>query len=60
MRRWLLAAALALGAAPAAAGDMLPPLFEDIERRTFDFFWETTVPATAATHRGIKPLPQSN
>ncbi len=25
-----------------AAGTPLPPLFDDIERRTFDFFWETT------------------
>ena len=40
-------AALALGAAFAAkAGNELPAVFEDIEHRTFAFFWETTVPAT--------------
>jgi len=28
-----------------AARPALPPLFDDIERRTFDFFWNTTNPA---------------
>ncbi len=28
--------------APAAPLPPLPPLFDEIERRTFDFFWETT------------------
>jgi hypothetical protein len=27
---------------PTAATATLPPLFDDIERRTFDFFWDTT------------------
>ncbi len=27
---------------PAPTHPALPPLFDDIERRTFDFFWETT------------------
>jgi hypothetical protein len=30
---------------PAATHPALPPLFDDIERRTFDFFWETANPA---------------
>ncbi len=38
---------------PARARDTLPrplpPLFDDIERRTFDFFWETTNPANGLT-----------
>ena len=29
-----------------SAGQPLPPLFDDIERRTFDYFWETTPAAT--------------
>lgn len=29
-------------AATAATAAPLPPLFDDIERRTFDFFWDTT------------------
>ena len=47
--RLALAAALVLGAAsaaPAASDNALPPLFEDIERRTFDFFWDTAVADT--------------
>lgn len=30
----------------SSAGRPLPPLFDDIERRTFDYFWETTPAAT--------------
>ena len=38
-----LSAPLAVVPRPAsAARPMLPPLFDDIERRTFDFFWQTT------------------
>lgn len=40
-----LLAALVMSAAAAgnaaAADNLLPPVFDDIERRTFDFFWET-------------------
>jgi hypothetical protein len=32
--------------APATEVNALDPLFEDIERRTFDFFWETAEPET--------------
>ena len=36
--------------------NLLDPLFEDIERRTFDFFWETTEAATGlAVDRWPKP-----
>jgi hypothetical protein len=28
----------------------LPPLFDDLERRTFDFFWETTPAASGLAH----------
>ena len=31
---------------PAEVVNPLDPLFEDIERRTFDFFWETAEPGT--------------
>jgi hypothetical protein len=31
---------------PATEVNSLDPLFEDIERRTFDFFWETAEPET--------------
>jgi hypothetical protein len=56
-RRGLLAAgALAAPAAIAAPrraaaprGTTLPPLFDDIERRTFDFFWERTNPRNGLT-----------
>ncbi|HXG81960.1 MAG TPA: glucoamylase family protein [Sphingomicrobium sp.] len=49
-RRQLLGSAASLvatgaigpgAAAPAAAPRALPPFYEDIERRTFNFFWET-------------------
>lgn len=33
-------------AAPWAASQPLPPLFDDIERRTFDYFWELGDPRT--------------
>src|SRR5690606_4837471 len=29
-------------AVPPAAAGQLPPLFDDIEKRTFQFFWDTT------------------
>ena len=32
--------------APASMVNTIDPLFEDIERRTFDFFWETAEPET--------------
>jgi hypothetical protein len=32
-----------------ARGTTLPPLFDDIERRTFDFFWEKTNPRNGLT-----------
>src|SRR5580765_7543508 len=35
---------------PHATAPALPALFDDIERRTFDFFWETTEPT-----RGLVP-----
>jgi hypothetical protein len=43
---WLLASCALLGTGPALARDTsLPPVFDDIEQRTFRFFWETTNPA---------------
>ena len=38
--------ALFAGAGGAQARDAsLPPMFDDLQRRTFDFFWETANPA---------------
>ena len=60
-RRRMLAAAVSIPlaarlggarAAPAAEGEAaakLPPLFDDLARRTFDWFWETTPSATGLT-----------
>jgi hypothetical protein len=46
MRRTFAALALAsVMAAPAMAGNALPPMFDDLQERTFRFFWETTNPA---------------
>ena len=47
--------------APAlAARAPLPPLFDDIERRTFDFFWSTAYPANGLLpDRYPKPSPAS-
>lgn len=53
-RRQLLLGALTLpaacalgrtGAVPLSAPAVLPALFDDLQRRTFDFFWRTTNPA---------------
>lgn len=38
------AAALAWSAAPARAAHATPAFFDDLERRTFNFFWETANP----------------
>ncbi|MBB3223285.1 glucoamylase family protein [Pseudoduganella umbonata] len=46
MRRPFAALALAsVLAAPAGAVNTLPPLFDDLQERTFRFFWETANPA---------------
>jgi hypothetical protein len=43
-----------------AARSLLPPLFDDIERRTFDFFWSTANPANGLLpDRYPKPSPAS-
>jgi hypothetical protein len=34
---------------PAPSKPVLPPLFDDIERRAFDFFWDTTNPRNGMT-----------
>ncbi|WBS04397.1 hypothetical protein OU994_08990 [Pseudoduganella sp. SL102] len=46
MRRSFAALALAsVLAAPASAVNALPPLFDDLQERTFRYFWETANPA---------------
>jgi hypothetical protein len=43
-----------------AARSLLPPLFDDIERRTFDFFWSTANPANGLLpDRYPRPSPAS-
>jgi hypothetical protein len=42
---WLLAIALLACGSPHAAGPDLPPLIDDLERRTFAWFWDSGNPA---------------